>query len=89
MAERSRFARFRLVGIFEGFELGNLDGKNGAAVEAVPAEARRDLRESPLQTRIDSLVYAYRILRSHHRAGESIGGKTARQSAAQPSRIRL
>src|SRR5947208_6110254 len=47
---------------FEGFELGNLDGKNGAAVEAVPAEARRDLRESPLQTRIDSLVYAYRIL---------------------------
>src|SRR5437660_340817 len=47
---------------FEGFELGNLDRKNGAAVEAVPAEARRDLRESPLQTRIDSLVYAYRIL---------------------------
>ena len=47
---------------FEGFELGNLDGKNGAAVEAAPAEARRDLRESPLQTRIDSLVYAYRIL---------------------------
>src|SRR5881394_3091157 len=47
---------------FEGFELGNLDGKNGAAVEAVPAEARRDLRESPLQTRIDSLVYFYRIL---------------------------
>src|SRR5881275_1050457 len=47
---------------FEGFELGNLDGKNGAAVEAAPAEARRDLRESPLQTRIDALVYAYRIL---------------------------
>src|SRR5881275_799787 len=47
---------------FEGFELGNLDGKNGAAVEAAPAEARCDLRESPLQTRIDSLVYAYRIL---------------------------
>src|SRR5438067_8481291 len=47
---------------FEGFGLGNLDRKNGAAVEAVPAEARRDLRESPLQTRIDSLVYAYRIL---------------------------
>src|SRR5437667_425138 len=46
---------------FEGFELGNLDGKNGAAVEAVPGEARRDLRESPLQTSIDSLVYAYRI----------------------------
>src|SRR5438067_9421342 len=47
---------------FEGFELGNLDGKNGAAVAAAPAEARRDLRESPLQTRIDGLVYAYRIL---------------------------
>src|SRR5438045_3796244 len=46
---------------FEGFELGSLDGKNGAAVEA-PPEARRDLRESPLQTRIDALVYAYRIL---------------------------
>jgi len=46
---------------FEGFELGNLDRKNGAAVEAVPAEARRELRESPLQTRIDSLVYAYRL----------------------------
>src|SRR5437773_663137 len=25
---------------FEGFELGNLDGKNGAVVEAAPAEAR-------------------------------------------------
>src|SRR5438309_3633555 len=46
---------------FEGFELGSLDGKNGAAVEA-PPEARSDLRESPLQTRIDALVYAYRIL---------------------------
>src|SRR5437764_979910 len=47
---------------FEGFELGNLDGKNGAAVAAAPVEVRGDLRESPLQTRIDSLVYAYRIL---------------------------
>src|SRR6476659_3754899 len=46
---------------FEGFELGNLDGKNGAGAVA-PAEARRDVRESPLQTRIDALVYAYRIL---------------------------
>src|SRR5689334_11969002 len=46
---------------FEGFELGSLDGKNGAAVEA-PPEGRRELRESPLQTRIDALVYAYRIL---------------------------
>src|SRR5437016_14621365 len=47
---------------FEGFELGNLDGKNGEAVAVAPPEARRDLRESPLQTRIDALVYAYRIL---------------------------
>src|SRR5881396_3475981 len=47
---------------FEGFELGNLDGKNGAAVAVAPPEGRRDLRESPLQTRIDALVYAYRIL---------------------------
>src|SRR5205085_164649 len=47
---------------FEGFELGNFDGKNGAAVAVAPAEARRDLAESPLQTRIDALVYAYRIL---------------------------
>src|SRR5438067_10433750 len=46
---------------FEGFELGSLDGKNGAAVEA-PPERRRDLQGSPLQTRIDALVYAYRIL---------------------------
>ena len=44
---------------FEGFDLGNLDGKNGAAVAAAPVEARR---ESPLQTRIDALVHAYRIL---------------------------
>src|SRR5205809_2451741 len=43
---------------FEGFDLGNLDGKNGAAV-AAQVEARR---ESPLQTRIDALVHAYRIL---------------------------
>src|SRR5256885_11765632 len=47
---------------FEGFELGNLDGKNGAAVAEAPGEARLGLRESPLQTRIDALVYAYRIL---------------------------
>jgi 2-oxoglutarate dehydrogenase E1 component len=48
---------------FEGFDLGSLDGKkNGAAVAAAPPEMRRDLRESPLQTRIDGLVYAYRIL---------------------------
>ena len=40
---------------FEGFELGNLPQKNGAA-------AKTGQRESPLQTRIDGLVYAYRTL---------------------------
>src|SRR5947209_8307143 len=43
---------------FEGFELGNLPQKNGAAVGA----ARPVTRESPLQTRIDGLVYAYRTV---------------------------
>src|ERR1700736_6032791 len=44
---------------FEGFELGNLPQKNGAAAAAAP---RQVTRESPLQTRIDGLVYAYRTL---------------------------
>src|SRR4030095_1726183 len=44
---------------FEGFELGNLPQKNGAAAVAVPQKVTR---ESPLQTRIDGLVYAYRTL---------------------------
>ncbi|HJX25580.1 MAG TPA: thiamine pyrophosphate-dependent enzyme, partial [Chthoniobacterales bacterium] len=44
---------------FEGFELGNLPQRNGAAVAAAP---QADVRESPLQTRIDGLVYAYRTL---------------------------
>ena len=39
---------------FEGFELGNLPQKNGAAAKVS--------RESPLQTRIDGLIYAYRTL---------------------------
>src|SRR5438445_5458579 len=43
---------------FEGFELGNLPQRNGAAVAA----PRTGVRESPLQTRIDGLVYAYRTL---------------------------
>jgi 2-oxoglutarate dehydrogenase E1 component len=43
---------------FEGFELGNLPQKNGATAAA----ARPVTRESPLQTRIDGLVYAYRTL---------------------------
>src|SRR5881398_892169 len=42
---------------FEGFELGNLPQRNGAA-----AAPRAVTRESPLQTRIDGLVYAYRTL---------------------------
>src|SRR5216110_1184472 len=44
---------------FEGFELGDLPQRNGAA--ATTAQ-RPGLRESPLQTRIDGLVYAYRTL---------------------------
>ena len=43
---------------FEGFELGNLPQKNGATAAA----PRTITRESPLQTRIDGLVYAYRTL---------------------------
>jgi 2-oxoglutarate dehydrogenase E1 component len=44
---------------FEGFELGNLPQRNGAAAAAAP---RAVTRESPLQTRVDGLVYAYRTL---------------------------
>src|SRR5438477_11505447 len=44
---------------FEGFELGNLPQRNGAAAVAAPGAVTR---ESPLQTRIDGLVYAYRTL---------------------------
>src|ERR1700737_3653207 len=44
---------------FEGFELGNLPERNGAAAAAAQ---RAVVREGPLQTRIDGLVYAYRIL---------------------------
>ena len=44
---------------FEGFELGDLEERNGAAVaEARPAEAG----DISLQTRVDALVYAYRTL---------------------------
>jgi 2-oxoglutarate dehydrogenase E1 component len=45
---------------FEGFELGNTPQRNGASAVAAPATA--GVRESPLQTRIDGLVYAYRTL---------------------------
>src|SRR5467141_1205108 len=44
---------------FEGFELGNLPQRNGAAATAAP---RAVTRESPLQTRVDGLVYAYRTI---------------------------
>jgi 2-oxoglutarate dehydrogenase E1 component len=45
---------------FEGFELGNAPQRNGAATVAAPAHAAE--RESPLQTKVDGLVYAYRTL---------------------------
>ena len=44
---------------FEGFELGNLPQRNGATAAAAP---RVGVREGPLQTRVDGLVYAYRTL---------------------------
>jgi 2-oxoglutarate dehydrogenase E1 component len=44
---------------FEGFELGNLPQRNGAAAEAGP---RAEVRAGLLQTRVDGLVYAYRTL---------------------------
>ncbi|MEP6809489.1 MAG: 2-oxoglutarate dehydrogenase E1 component, partial [Chthoniobacterales bacterium] len=44
---------------FEGFELGNLEKRNGAAASATNRVAAP---ENPLQTRIDGLVYAYRTL---------------------------
>ncbi|MBA2743245.1 MAG: 2-oxoglutarate dehydrogenase E1 component, partial [Chthoniobacterales bacterium] len=49
---------------FEGFELGDLQLKNGAAAAANRADGatRGEAVESPLQTRIDGLVYAYRTL---------------------------
>ncbi len=40
---------------FDGFELGSVSLRNGAGKHAEP-------KESPLQTRIDGLVYAYRTL---------------------------
>jgi 2-oxoglutarate dehydrogenase E1 component len=44
---------------FEGFELGDLHLLNGAATTVQPGS---EVGESPLQTRIDGLVYAYRTL---------------------------
>src|SRR3954469_9866884 len=45
---------------FEGFELGDLHLRNGAA--AAEAPPRQEISEGPLQTRVDGLVYAYRTL---------------------------
>src|SRR5216684_6831155 len=44
---------------FEGFELGNLPERNGAAAEATP---RAGVREGSLQARVDGLIYAFRTL---------------------------
>src|SRR5438046_4448180 len=44
---------------FEGFELGDLQLSNGAAIAGQPGP---ETGESPLQTRVDGLVYAYRTL---------------------------
>lgn len=45
---------------FEGFELGDLNYRNGAAAAA--AQPAAEVHEGPLQTRVDGLVYAYRTL---------------------------
>ena len=45
---------------FEGFELGDLNYRNGAAAAA--AQPATEVHEGPLQTRVDGLVYAYRTL---------------------------
>ena len=45
---------------FEGFELGDLQLRNGAAALEAPDGAEK--AEGPLQTRVDGLVYAYRTL---------------------------
>ena len=44
---------------FEGFELGDLEERNGAAVAEARAAETGDIS---LQTRVDALVYAYRTL---------------------------
>src|SRR5437660_12210810 len=48
-----------LSAFFEGFELGNLPQRNGAAATSAP---RAGVRESSFQTRIDRLVYIYRSI---------------------------
>src|SRR5437762_10646276 len=48
------------LAFFEGFELGDLPLRNGAA--AMAAAPLGDIGDQPLQTRVDGLVYAYRTL---------------------------
>src|SRR3954467_12361010 len=48
------------LAFFEGFELGDLKLRNGAA--AMAAAAPVETGDQPLQTRVDGLVYAYRTL---------------------------
>ncbi|HVF72743.1 MAG TPA: 2-oxoglutarate dehydrogenase E1 component [Chthoniobacterales bacterium] len=49
------------LAFFEGFELGDLKLRNGAAA-AASAPALTEPGDQPLQTRVDGLVYAYRTL---------------------------
>jgi 2-oxoglutarate dehydrogenase E1 component len=48
------------LAFFEGFELGDLQLRNGAA--AMAATPAGETGDQPLQTRVDGLVYAYRTL---------------------------
>ena len=48
------------LAFFEGFELGDLQLRNGAAAQA--AAPAMEAGDQPLQTRVDGLVYAYRTL---------------------------
>jgi 2-oxoglutarate dehydrogenase E1 component len=48
------------LAFFEGFELGDLQFRNGAA--ALAAAPAVETGDQPLQTRVDGLVYAYRTL---------------------------
>src|SRR5712671_6032037 len=48
------------LAFFEGFELGDLQLRNGAA--AMAAAPAAEAGDQPVQTRVDGLVYAYRTL---------------------------
>ncbi|MFN2621382.1 MAG: 2-oxoglutarate dehydrogenase E1 component [Chthoniobacterales bacterium] len=48
------------LAFFEGFELGDLQLRNGAT--ALAAGPAGEIGDQPLQTRVDGLVYAYRTL---------------------------